>query len=166
MWAGLAPDCDYIEVVGSSDDKTFNTHVFLRSQPCVVIGALPERLVSIHTFGTIVFAERGYPFPLSIYPLKPFSFPAPADNLNHQEDRAWQTLKRHLPLLISRCGWSLMSIFLNWASHLQWLVQTDVFLIIVTDVLTCQNLPSLPEWRTHALCCSWTAMSAWQYWSV
>lgn len=90
MRASLAPDCDYVEVVGSSAVKTFNTLVTLslRSQPCVVIGALPERLVSIHTVVTIVFAERRYPFHLFIYTLKVFSFTALADNLKHQEDRA------------------------------------------------------------------------------
>ena len=130
----LAPDCDYVEVVGSSNVKTFNTLVTLslRSQPCVVIWALPEKPVSIHTFVTIVFAERGYPFGLFIYTLKVFSFTALADNLKGPEEQAWQKLKRHLPLLINRC----VSLFLNWASHLHWLVQTDVLVIILTDVLT------------------------------
>lgn len=90
MRPSLAPDCDYVEVVGCSNVKTFNTLVTLSliSQPCVVIGALPERLDSIHTFVTIVFAERGDPFPLFIYALKVFSFTALADNLKLQEDWA------------------------------------------------------------------------------
>lgn len=90
MRASLAPECDYVEVVGSSNVKTFNTLVTLslRSQPCVVIGALPERLVSIHTFLTLVFAEGGYPFHLFICTLKVFSFTALADNLKLQEGRA------------------------------------------------------------------------------
>lgn len=51
--------------------------------------------------------------------------------------------------------------FLSRASHLQRLVQTDVFVIICTDVLTRQNLPRLPERGTHALSVvSQTAASA------
>lgn len=52
-----------------------------------MIGALPERPVSIRTFVNIAFAERGDPFHLFICTLKVFSFAARADNLKHGGDR-------------------------------------------------------------------------------
>lgn len=69
-----------------SKHSILRTGAFVLVKPtvCSDLGALPKRLVPIHTCVTVVFAERGYLFPLSIYTLKVFSFAALAGE--HRED--------------------------------------------------------------------------------
>lgn len=56
--------------------------VLVKPTVCSDLEALPKRLLPIHPL--LVFAQRGYLFPLSIYTLKVFSFNALAGA--HRED--------------------------------------------------------------------------------